>query len=156
MPCWCSITSAGAFPMATICGVWAGVWYCLHGFAGARFTVVLLEVDNSITEETDLRAEWMRWREMTAWSSSDQHCLVMTPWCVHQGHTKQTLPPFIALHHLYLCSLVGRLTDSLYSFCRRRDIICLHRSMFKAPFLPLKHHSGHNSKYSQSRRTGQP
>lgn len=72
----------------------------------ARFTVNVVGADNSIREETDLEAEWRRRREMTAWSSSDQHCLVMTLWYVLQGHTKQTL---IALHHLSLfCSLSSR------------------------------------------------
>lgn len=45
----------------------------------ARFTVGLVGVDNSIREETDLEAERRRKREMTACSSSDQYCLVMTP-----------------------------------------------------------------------------
>lgn len=120
-PCRCSITSAGACPWEAQ-HVWC-VSECVRaclcvissvGLAAARFTVELVGVDNSIREETDLEAEWRRRREMTAWSSSDQYCLVMTPWCVHQGHTKQTLPPFIALHHLYLCSVVCRLTGSLY------------------------------------------
>lgn len=71
----------------------------------ARFMVNVVGADNSIREETDLEAEWRRRREMTAWSSSDQHCLVMTLWYVLQGHTKQTL---IALHHLSLfCSLLS-------------------------------------------------
>lgn len=96
--------------------VYMSVFLCVITSVGlaARFMVELVGVDNSIREETDLEAEWRRRREMTAWSSSDQYCLVMTPWCVHQGHTKQTRPPFIGLHHLHLCSVVSRLTGSLY------------------------------------------
>ncbi len=120
-PYRCSITSAGARPWGAR-HVWCVsecvyAWFCVIasvGLAAASFTVELVGVDNSITGETDLESEWRRRREMTAWSSSDQHCLVMTPWCVHQRHTKQTLPPFIALYHLYLCSVVCRLTGSLY------------------------------------------
>lgn len=54
---------------------------CVIASAGlaARFTVGLVGVDNSIREETDLEAERRRKREMTACSSSDQYCLVMTP-----------------------------------------------------------------------------
>lgn len=116
--CRCSITSSGAClwgaqhvwcaskcACARLCG------FLLSGSAG--FTVDLVGVDNSIREETDLEAEWRRKREMTAWSLSDQLCLVMTPWCVHRGHTKQTL---IALHHLPLCSVVCRLTGSFMAF----------------------------------------
>lgn len=58
----------GAFPRVIVSA----------GFA-AGFTAGLVGVDNSIREETDLEAEWSRRREMTARSSSDQHCLVMTP-----------------------------------------------------------------------------
>lgn len=107
---------------SSACEVWASVCACMSAFLcvitsvglAARFMVELVGVDNSIREETDLEAEWRRRREMTAWSSSDQYCLVMTPWCVHQGHTKQTRPPFIGLHHLHLWSVVSRLTGSLY------------------------------------------
>lgn len=57
------------------------VCVCVIASAGlaARFTVGLVGVDNSIREETDLEAERRRKREMTACSSSDQYCLVMTP-----------------------------------------------------------------------------
>lgn len=105
----------GASKCVCVCACMS-VFLCVITSVGlaARFMVELVGVDNSIREETDPEAEWRRRREMTAWSSSDQYCLVMTPWCVHQGHTKQTRPPFIGLHHLHLRSVVSRLTGSLY------------------------------------------
>lgn len=63
-PRQCSITSAGTCPWGAwhVCCVSECARACLCviasvGLAAARFTVELVGVDNSIREETDLRAE---------------------------------------------------------------------------------------------------